>query len=524
MRHEGRWRAIERAGLALPPLLIALLVWVGGSDVPYWDDWTLAGVLGKAKSGTLALDDILAPHNVHRFVVPKLLLTGVALATGWNIRAQLLADVGIACVTLLLIALIGRRAAPGPARSLALAGSAVAVFSLAQYENWLWAWQAGFFVSVAMIAGAVAALAVPRWRWGVRLAIAAALCVAATFSIGFGVVSWIALAPLVASERSAGGWGAIARSVAVWLALGAATVVAYFGGAPIASGMTPERAGAPEIVRSFLQIAGTPWVSHPAAAALLGALSIALFGVLAARAARADLRASIPWISLGLVALGFAALAAFVRAGSEAVARSRYATPMILLTVASLHLGSTMREKGAKVAGALALLVLWGSLSFGPLFWSTAAARHASRACTDLLFLFRGETADCVSTRHVDAAFLRQVETVRAEGLRRFADASWFTAASDAPQALHAVRRGDQLIVGGSLAPALFPRAVILTRGAARRPVAIAFEEAGGTWSAAAGGDDGSAIDAWLLPLRERRLVHIGRRTGSLATDVERRE
>ncbi|HEY0592245.1 MAG TPA: hypothetical protein VGF40_10795, partial [Thermoanaerobaculia bacterium] len=412
----------------VPPLAVALLVWLLGSDVPYWDDWDLVPILSKAKRGAIGFADYFALYGVHRFVLPKFVLTHVALATGWNVRAQLLLNLGVVCLTLLAVARIAGPAHGTNRGALALLGSSLALFSLAQYDNFLWGGQIGYFLTIALVVWAIAALATPAQPPWTRIAVAAALCFLASFSIGFGIVSWVALAPLV--------WVRTPRhraaALAAWAILAILCASLYAAGAHFPIDGSPERAGPLEIVLFFVAVAGTPWTSLAAPALALGAASLALFAALAARAIRAGARAAMPWISLGLVALGFAGLTAIVRAriGWEVADSPRYATPMLLLVVATIHLASAPSGERRRVSPAaiLVALLLLANVTFLPLFWSTAAARRVNRTCTDLAFVLGAARADCVPAAGPQADLEGLMRRARDERLRPFADRSWFSA------------------------------------------------------------------------------------------------
>ncbi len=496
MPGERRWRTLEWLALA-PPVLVAILVWVFGSDVPYWDEWSLAPFLAKAKAGSASVADFFAPHNEHPFALPKAILTGVALATGWNVRIQLLVNVAVVCVTLALLMILGRRAAPGRERALAIFGSSLALFSLAQYENWLWGWQAGFFVSIALIVGAVAILGVARWPVALRIAAAALLCAIATFSIGFGVVSWIALAPAVALMRvepaeTRGRWDTRTTPyLIVWVVLGAVCTAGVMSLGATGS-LAPARAG--DLVLFFLAVAGTQWTSLAILAATLGLLSIALFAVLAIRALRADAAFAVPWIAIGLVAVGFAALAALARAGErwEIGVSPRYATPMVLLTIATLHLAGSFRAPRTKfsIAAVLVVLLLFANLSFVPPFLSVAEARHVSRVCTDLTYLLEPYDVACFPESALDTRFREWIEIAREKDLRKFADATWFS----------------DLEPSRSIEAGWFPAPVLVTQGAAREPVALVWADRKGDWSLNL---PAGAAELWTVPRNQKQLVPI---------------
>lgn len=514
MDDRPRGRALELLAL-VPACGVAVLVWLLGSDVPFWDDWDLVPILAKAKAGTIGFADYFEMYGVHRFVLPKLVLTQVALATQWNVRVQLMLNVAVVCTTLGAIALIaastrGRRVGAG-----AMIGSGLAIFSLSQYDNWLWSGQVGYFLSIALVVWAIAVLARSSWPSPARIGLAALLCALATFSIGFGIVSWIALAPLVwveASRRRA--------ALGAWLALALACAFLYTSGADFPLGASANGAGGiREIALFFVTVAGTPWTSVAAPALLLGALSLALFGALATRALRADARGSMPWISLGLFALGFAGLTAIIRSrlGWDVAESPRYATPMVLLTVATLHLASRCdpQRRRVSVPAVLVGMLLFVNLSFLPIFWSAAASRNVNRVCTDLAFILGAARVDCVPSGGPQPDFVEQLERARDEGLRPFADPGWFSGAEAPARDLRVSATGEAMSLSGKSAPSLLPAPVIVTRGPNRDPVALLWADASGTWTVRLGRDrlatPPDLLELWTIPRHQKRLVRIGR-------------
>ena len=76
--------------IAAPPLLIGLLIFRDGVDVPFWDQWDgTAPLFEKMAAGTLRFADFFAQHNEHRILFPQLIFFGLGRLTHWNVRAEL---------------------------------------------------------------------------------------------------------------------------------------------------------------------------------------------------------------------------------------------------------------------------------------------------------------------------------------------------------------------------------------------------------------------------------------------------
>lgn len=498
-----------------PALLLGLSVSLLGSDVPYWDEWELAPLLAAGEAGSLTFSDYLELHGGHRYVVPKLILTQVALATGWNVRVQLLLNLAIAFASFVMIALIAAPIGRGRQGGVALIGSSLAFFSFSQYDNWLWGWMVGFFLTIALIIAAIALLSRARWFFPGRLALAAFICSIATFSSGFGAVSWIALAPLVWMEASRP-----RHAVLAWMSVGAACIAAYWAGQPIPVAQVAGAEGPLDMVLFFVAVAGSPWTSLAVPAVVLGAFSLLLFVFLAFRALGLDPRDAMPWISVGLVALGFAALAAIVRSklGWDIAASPRYATPMVLLTVATIQLAARLEppRRRIQLTAILIGLLLFANLSFVPIFWSTASSRKVNRVCTDLAFLLGPVREDCVPSAYLDPHLMDRLALVRDRRLRPFADDGWyFVPPESGVQRIRVAVTATGISVDGESRASLLPEPILITSGAEREPLALRWPDEHGGWTARLDleplGASPRLLEIWTVPRHQKRLVRVGK-------------
>jgi hypothetical protein len=72
-------------GIAIPPLLVIIVILRFGIDLPYWDDWAFVPLLEYVQQGRLPLSELLAQHNEHRMVFPRLLKLALTHFSDWNI-------------------------------------------------------------------------------------------------------------------------------------------------------------------------------------------------------------------------------------------------------------------------------------------------------------------------------------------------------------------------------------------------------------------------------------------------------
>lgn len=368
--------ALLLAAVLLPPALALDAVARYGLRFPFWDQWEFAAALPSLYAGRYGFADLFSQHNEHRPVFPRLAFVGLALASRWDVRWELYANVALAGLTLLvlwrLIRLTTRDAAPGLGRWLVVAASWL-TFSMAQFENWSWGWQLHVFLTV--LATVIAVWALTEWpgEWrGLGVAGVAGVVAAFSFANGLLVLGLLPLAvlatPAVPRRRRA---GLLATSVA----LAAGTTVAYF-----ATYQKPPHHPA---------LFGTDWLSYlsyvaiycgaplgagePDVSRVAGILGMPAFGVAAAWLRRRRPEAArllLPWSLLALYAVGSAAVTGMARAGFGArEVANRYTSIALLFWLSLLvvgglvvrlpawHLGwRTPAQRAVTAATALALV------------------------------------------------------------------------------------------------------------------------------------------------------------------------
>jgi len=211
-------------------------------EVPFADQWELVPVLDKSYRGELTFGDLWAQHNEHRIFFPRLIMLGLARATHWRIGCELGLNIllGLALLAL-LVWQIRRTARMLQASELrwALPASSLLVFSMSQFQNWLWGWQMQIFLSVLAVTGGIMLLANGRFTWA-KFASAAALGFVASHSFANGILFWpigVALLTCDSPAPKTGSAGILpARAfrerlltppVLLWCLLAALTLVSY---------------------------------------------------------------------------------------------------------------------------------------------------------------------------------------------------------------------------------------------------------------------------------------------------------
>jgi len=374
--------------LALVPFSsVAALIARYKVDIPYWDEWNFVPVLQRSYEGNLSLTDLWAQHNEHRILFPRLIMLLLARATGWNISYELAANVLLAAGILAALVwqinssrkLTGDR---GP-NWLVLAVSLM-VFSLSQWENWLWGWQICVFLNVLAVAAGIAVLASAGLRWW-RFPAAIFLGVVASYSFASGLAYWLAALPVLLA-RPSGSRQAKCREVAIWLLSAAATLVLYLYHyhAPAAHPRSGLALAQPiELAKYILIYLGRPVsANHALRAGTLGLVALLAMAFLSRRSlGRNRAHMPLPYLSLSLYAVLSAAMAGVGRVGfgfTQALS-PRYVTMSNLLWVSNIVLlyllvkGEASHPRGPhplrglrrfSLAAGLVALVLMISLAF----------------------------------------------------------------------------------------------------------------------------------------------------------------
>jgi hypothetical protein len=337
------WLPVILAGI--PPIVVARDVIRYGQNVPYWDQWELVPLLAADADGSLTFASLWAQHNEHRFLLPRLLMIGLARLTSWDVRAEMVASLLIATATLALLVdllrLSLRPVAPRAVPWVAVLLSAL-IFSLSQWENWTWGWQMGVFMNVL---GAVS-VAWALGRFGLRrIAIVGMLLGSGlaifSFASGLTLVVLVPLAILTVPNPAAP--RVRLERAALTLMVGGALATAYLHGY-VKPGHHPSVFVAEEepvsYVRYVLTYLGAPLASWNATWAAVwgtaGVLGVAI-GIASVWRREAQFRsAAFPWLFLATYVLATALITGLGRLGfgvAEALS-ARYITITSLLWIA----------------------------------------------------------------------------------------------------------------------------------------------------------------------------------------------
>jgi hypothetical protein len=394
----------------IPVVLLLGFVLSFSVNVPIGDEWVLVHLFEKLYTGKASFNDFFVQHNEHRIFFPRIIFLAIASVTKWNVRYEQGVSILLAVITFIAIAKLSFEQVATNTNlfyvHLANILTCMLVFSLVQHENWLWGFQLAWFFINACVVLAVFFLASSfiAWSTSTRIFFSALFCWIASFSLAHGLLSWLAVIPLVVLLP--GSSGQRIRRILVWLGLFTASSAIYFWGYQKPSYhpdiffflKNPFKAAT-----YFFTFLGSSLVRDPILAPIIGLIVFSIFLGLAAyflrlRNSKLIIQAA-PWLSLGLLAVIFALITTVGRAGfgTEQATASRYTTTSIFLVISLIQMWRLYwgdREKPIKLfgernykifAGIITCLFLVSSFQIIPLGKKIWEKRQGSKLCLELI-------------------------------------------------------------------------------------------------------------------------------------------
>jgi len=199
-------------------------------DVPVWDQWDFVPVLEKTYEQNLTFKDLWEPHNEHRLFFPRIVMIILADISDWNLSYELYFNVVLAFGIFLLLAYQVKTTLASSKKFISLwiiPAISIIVFSLNQWENWLWGWNIQILLNIFSVVGAVVLLANLNLNWG-KFILAVLLTTIATYSYANGLIFWLIgiiilfLLPLPDSKKK--------KFVIFWGVMGIICIYVYFLG------------------------------------------------------------------------------------------------------------------------------------------------------------------------------------------------------------------------------------------------------------------------------------------------------
>lgn len=399
----------------LPILFTAGCVLRYGVNVPFLDQWGMPALFQAALNGSLNFTHLWAQNNEHRIVFPKLVFLALGLPSRWNTRLEMLFGILLIGTVFLIVYLTNERILKNVPElnrlipRIALLLSGFVLFSLTQHQNWLWGFQVTFFLAQALVALSIFVISYGSDRsfyW--RFLFAALLCFAASFSVAQGLLSWLAVLPLVLTSQKSRNSRLLVTLL--WLGLFIATVALYFYQYQSPSGETipdrffafkhPIQAGHFLLVLLGAQFSsfhspGTPPLFT--LATVIGACFLVGYLILVVVSIKQNtFDIQKPLIALGLFGLLFAVMVTFGRSGwgIRGGFTSRYLTAPTFLLVSVIQMASfnfSDRKNKLRVYGSLlfatilSLAIVVNTNSSLVQAQKTKASRESARVCLEMV-------------------------------------------------------------------------------------------------------------------------------------------
>ncbi|MGC9504699.1 hypothetical protein [Baaleninema sp.] len=220
--------------------LVAVAIAHFGVNFPVWDEWDTPGLMFvKIHDGTIDIRQgrwnwgyWIAQHNESRKLFPRFVLVSLAAVTNWNIKVEMfliLALMAAIALTLYALSRLTLTRTPRPRLDALAVVANLLVFSLIQYDNFLFGLQVCVLLSLwAIVLGLLAAQA--RFPFWVKTLLGLFLCLVSTYSFSNGLLSWAVLFPALFFPETLR-WREIRRRLVgaiFWLAAMAVNLQFYF--------------------------------------------------------------------------------------------------------------------------------------------------------------------------------------------------------------------------------------------------------------------------------------------------------
>lgn len=200
----------------IPALMLLNFIFTYGVDVPYWDQWTaLADLLHRKYTSQIFLRDLFTQHNEHRiFSLRIIVLLTTHLINDWNIKLELFISFTIVTFTAFTLGSLATKDLENPTRfsnssihflGISIFISNLLLFSISQYENWLWGFQIAWFLVVLLLCISIRSLLIfnSTGRF-IHFTVAFLSCWIASFTLAQGLFCWLASSPMFLTAKLSG--------------------------------------------------------------------------------------------------------------------------------------------------------------------------------------------------------------------------------------------------------------------------------------------------------------------------------
>ncbi|MDV2992023.1 MAG: hypothetical protein N4J56_001677 [Chroococcidiopsis sp. SAG 2025] len=333
----------------IPPAVTLSFIAIFSVNAPFWDQWSLVALLEKITTSKASFVDFFAQHNEHRILFPKVIYIGLAFFSKWDVRYESYFSVFLVAINSLVfykISTLNAKKNLSISKHLTNILTCVLLFSIVQYENWLWGFQLAWFLVNTCLAIAVLIISLSN-NYPKRLYLAVIPCFIASFSLAHGLLTWLAVIPSIVSIK--GNARQKKTRITIWLLLFLINFVAYFINyhKPNHHPTTLFFLKNPlATLHYFFTLLGTPLIYKAILPTLAGIIFFGVFLLLTfhfVKKTNFTLNINLEvasWISIGLFAILFALVTTLGRAGYGVghAMSVKYITSSILLIISTIHL------------------------------------------------------------------------------------------------------------------------------------------------------------------------------------------
>jgi hypothetical protein len=199
------------------------------------DDWSVVPLVHGALHGHLSLSLLWSQHNESRLVIGNLMDVLFGFTNRLDVRAIIFFNAAVFIVSYVALLALFRKYTSRPLTPIPVLAIGVIWFSLADYQNALWAFQVSWYFTVLFFVTMLCALFLPESRRPLWFTVAVVLAVAASLSTVQGFLCWpigaICLLWPSSSRR-------LLPQIAIWLGAMIVTIGVYVHGYTFSEGDT----------------------------------------------------------------------------------------------------------------------------------------------------------------------------------------------------------------------------------------------------------------------------------------------
>jgi hypothetical protein len=199
------------------------------------DDWSVVPLVHGALHGHLSWSLVWSQHNESRLVIGNLMDVLFGFINRLDVRAIIFFSAAVFIVSYVGLLALFRKYTAKPLTPIPVLAIGLIWFSLADFQNALWAFQVSWYLTVLFFVMMLCALFLPKSRSSLWVTVALVLAVAASLSTVQGFLCWpigaICLLWPSSSRR-------LLPDLAIWLGAMIVTVAVYVHGYTFSEGNT----------------------------------------------------------------------------------------------------------------------------------------------------------------------------------------------------------------------------------------------------------------------------------------------